>query len=54
MIKSLVQNMLCSAIDVCQTYSTSMILSRQSHFAYFPGEEPAGAAAKGESVSDVY
>ena len=52
MIKSWVQNMLCSAIDVCQTYSNSVIFS---HHSNFPGEESARAAAKGEAdVSDVY
>ena len=46
--------MLYSAIDKCQTYSTSVIFSRHSRLANFPGEEPAGAAAKGEAVIDVY
>ena len=53
MIKSWVQNMLCSDIDVCQTYSTSVIFSCHSHLANFPGEEPARAAAKGETVSVI-
>ena len=35
-------------------YSTSVIFSHHSHLANFPGEEPAGAAAKGEAVRHIY
>ena len=35
-------------------YSTFVIFSHHSHLANFPGEEPAGAAAKGEAVSAIF
>ena len=45
---------ICSALPFMCVKQPLHIFSHHSHFAHFPGEEPAGAAAKGEAVCDIY